>query len=108
MRLGGRDVMVKPGSRAYELYRKSRLFNEARSTVHERFRHRYELNPEYRGLLESKGLVFSGWAPDQPIVQILELPGHRFFIGTQYHPEFTSWPMSPNPLFAGFVEACTA
>lgn len=108
MRLGGRDVMIRPGSRAHELYQGSRLFNRESGTVHERFRHRYELNPEYRELLEASGLTFPGWAPDQPIMQILELPDHPFFIGTQYHPEFTSRPLSPHPLFAGFIDACLA
>ena len=106
MRLGGRDVTIDPGSRAHALYQGSVLFDPERSTVHERFRHRYELNPEYRDVLESNGLRFSGWAPDQPIMQILELPEHRFYVGTQYHPEFTSRPLAPNPLFAGFIDAC--
>ena len=79
---------------------------DGRGTIRERFRHRYELNPDYRAVLEEHGLVFSGWAPNQPIMQILELPDHPFFVGVQYHPEFTSRPMAPNPLFTGFVEAC--
>ncbi len=105
MRLGGRDVVVKKNSMAYSLYDGSALMSPA-GTVRERFRHRYELNPAYKEKLEGKGLVFSGWAPKQPIMQILELIHHPFFIGVQYHPEFTSRPMAPNPLFSGFVEAC--
>ena len=106
MRLGGRDVMVKEGTKAYELYHGSRLFDSERSVVHERFRHRYELNPAYRERIESCGMEFSGWAPDQPVMQILEIAEHPFFIGTQYHPEFTSRPLSPNPLFKGFLDSC--
>ena len=106
MRLGGRDVAIRAGTKAYALYRKSRLFDPDRGIARERFRHRYELNPKYREILESHGLEFSGWAPDQPVMQILELTDHPFFIGTQYHPEFTSRPLSPNPLFLGFIEAC--
>jgi CTP synthase len=106
MRLGGRDVQLDRSSRAFALYLGSRLLDEGKATVHERFRHRYELNPEYRERLVEAGLRFPGWAPDQPIAQILELPEHAFFIGTQYHPEFTSRPFAPHPLFGGFIDAC--
>jgi len=99
MRLGGRDVLVKEGTKAYSLY-------SNRSVVRERFRHRFEFNPEYLSLFESKGMVFSGKAPNQPIMQILELPKHKFFVGVQYHPEFTSRMLEPNPLFLGFIKAC--
>ncbi|NOZ81267.1 MAG: CTP synthase [DPANN group archaeon] len=101
MRLGGRDIEVREGTRAWELYGK-------KTRIRERFRHRYECNPEYIGRFEKAGLVFSGKAPDHPIMQILELPSHRFFVGTQFHPEFTSRPLSPNPLYLGFVRACLA
>ena len=105
MRLGGMDIVLKNDSLVYELYRGSRLL-DGRGMIRERFRHRYELNPDYRKMLEDGGLVFSGWAPNQLIMQVLELPAHPFFIGVQYHPEFTSRPMYPNPLFFGFVKAC--
>jgi len=105
MRLGGQDIVVKKGTRAFALYRDTRLM-VADSVVRERFRHRYELNPSYKAILEENGLVFSGWAPNQPIMQILEITDHPFFIGVQYHPEFTSRPMTPNPLFKGFIDAC--
>jgi len=98
MRLGGQKVMVKPGTKARELYE-----NEF---VVERFRHRFECNPKYIKTLEKGGLVFSGTTPDKRIMQILELPGHSFFMASQFHPEFTSKPLSPNPLFFGFVQAC--
>ncbi|MAG60902.1 CTP synthetase [archaeon] len=101
MRLGGRDVEVSVGSFAYSLYGN-------RDTVRERFRHRYEVDPKYISTLEEHGLVFSGKAPGQPIMQILELPQsvHPFFIGVQYHPEFISRPTEVHPLFLGFVKAC--
>ncbi|MDP2872392.1 MAG: CTP synthase [Bacillota bacterium] len=98
MRLGGRWVDIKPGTKAHELY--------GRERVRERFRHRYEANPEYIELVERAGLVFSGKAPDHPIMQILELPGHPFFVGTQFHPELISRPARPHPLFHSFVRAC--
>jgi len=99
MRLGGQIVKIKPGTLAYKLYRKREVV--------ERFRHRYEVNPAYVKILESYGLVFSGESKkDEGIMQIAELPGHRFFLGTQFHPEFTSRPLKPNPLFYGFVKAC--
>ena len=106
MRLGGRDVTLSEESKVYQLYKGSRLM-DGRGMIRERFRHRYELNPKYREKLESGGLIFSGWAPNQPIMQVLELMDHPFFIGVQYHPEFTSRPLAPNPLFLGFAEACS-
>jgi len=100
MRLGGRDVQVKPGTLA------SRLFNGA-SETRMRFRHRYEVDPQYIERLEAGGMIFSGRAPDYPIMQILELPTdeHPYFIGTQSHPEFQSRPLYPQPMFAGLVRA---
>ncbi|MCH8970231.1 MAG: CTP synthase, partial [Planctomycetes bacterium] len=70
-------------------------------------RHRYEVDPQYIDRLEAAGLVFSGRAPDHPIMQVLELPEsvHPFFIGTQAHPEFLSRPLRPEPMFAGFIKA---
>ena len=100
MRLGRHAVSLREGSRVAELYGAPR--------ADERFRHRYEFNPLYRKVLEDDGMVFSGWAPGQPIVQVAELPRHPFFIGVQFHPEFTSRPAKPNPLFHGFVQACIA
>ncbi|MBI4163525.1 MAG: CTP synthase [Candidatus Aenigmarchaeota archaeon] len=98
MRLGGHDVVVKEKSVAHKLYGSAK--------IRERFRHRYNVNTKYIDQLEKAGLVFSGQAGEKKIMQILELPNHKFFVGTQYHPEFTSKPLEPNPLFRGFVEAC--
>ena len=99
MRLGGKDVQVKKGSKAYTLY-------DDKEVVRERFRHRYEVNPEYIETLEKSGMVFSGKHPKYPIMQILELPKNRYHIGCQFHPELTSRPLVPHPLFMGFVKAC--
>ncbi|MFH1133405.1 MAG: CTP synthase [Nanoarchaeota archaeon] len=98
MRLGGRDVILRPGSKAWELYGK-------KETVRERFRHRYECNPAYIDSLEKQGMAFSGWAEGKQIMQVLELPKHPYFVGTQFHPEFTSRPLSSHPLFDGLVAA---
>lgn len=100
MRLGGYQVKIKPGTVARELY--------GRDRVRERFRHRWNVNTEYIDMLEKAGLVFSGMALQKRVMQILELPTkkHKFFFATQYHPEFTSRPLSPSPVFRGFLEAC--
>ncbi|MBN2582601.1 MAG: CTP synthase [Planctomycetes bacterium] len=98
MRLGGRDVQVKPGTLA------AKILGGAKS-VRLRFRHRYEVDPKYIEQIEAAGMVFSGKAPDQPIMQILELPEHPYFVGTQAHPELTSRPLHPSPFFVGLVAA---
>jgi len=98
MRLGGQIVRIKKGTLAYNLYRKEEVV--------ERFRHRYEVNPKYVEILEKNGFVFSGVSKkEENIMQIGELPNHKFFIGTQFHPEFTSRPLKPNPIFDGFIKA---
>jgi CTP synthase len=79
MRLGGRDIELKSKTMAWELFGR-------KDSVKMRFRHRYEVDPRYIERLEKAGLIFSGKAPDQPIMQILELPGHPYFCGTQAHP----------------------
>jgi CTP synthase len=73
--------------------------------VEERHRHRFELNNSYRALLESKGMIFSGVSPDNRLVEIAELAGHPFMLGTQFHPEFLSRPNKPHPLFTAFMQA---
>ena len=100
MRLGGQDVEIKSGTLAHKIYKKA--------NVRERFRHRYEVDPKYIATLEKNGLVFSGKHPKQEIMQILELPDKRYFVGCQYHPCFTSRPLSPNPLFYNLVKAVAA
>jgi CTP synthase len=98
MRLGGRDIALKSDTLAWKLF-------GGVDTVRMRFRHRYEVDPKYIETLTDNGLVFSGKAPEYPIMQILELPGHPFFMGTQAHPCLTSRPLRPQPMFVGFVAA---
>jgi CTP synthase len=98
MRLGALPVVIKPGTLAHHLY-ESEL-------AYERHRHRYEVNPAYSQSLLRAGLVFSGLSPDNTRVEIVELPTHRFFIATQFHPEFKSKPGKPSPVFRGLAEAC--
>jgi CTP synthase len=100
MRLGGKEIDVKPDTLAFKLFD-----NQTKTRL--RFRHRYEVDPKYIPLLEEHGLVFSGKAPGYPIMQILELPQdvHPYFIGTQAHPELTSRPLRPQPMFMGLIKA---
>jgi CTP synthase len=103
MRLGGQDVLLEPGSLASFLYGN-------KTEMRERFRHRYEVEPEYISRLQDAGLRFSGRHPKFPIMQMLELPQsmHPYFVGGQFHPELTSRPLSPNPMFMGLVAAAIA
>jgi CTP synthase len=98
MRLGGKDIELKPQTLAWKLFGKA-------DSVRMRFRHRYEVDPRYIEVLEKAGLVFSGKAPNQPIMQIVEIPSHPFFMGTQAHPCLTSRPLKPQPMFVGLVSA---
>ena len=99
MRLGGQDVQLDPESFASKLY--------GATTVRERFRHRYEVEPNYIDALQSAGLHFSGRHTKHPIMQVLELGAsdHPCFIAAQFHPELTSRPLHPQPLFMGLVAA---
>ena len=97
MNLGGQEVLVKKDSIAYKLYKSTE--------IRERHRHRFEVNPDYIDTLEKNGLVFSGYSPDKRRMEILEFPKNRFYLASQFHPEFTSLPWKPNPLFRGFIEA---
>ena len=98
MRLGEYETVLKNGTRAYDCYRADR--------IRERHRHRYEFNPAYREAFEAAGMVVSGTSPDGELVEIIELPDHPWYVGVQFHPEFTSRFLFPHPLFSGFVEAC--
>jgi CTP synthase len=97
MRLGGHDITLKEDSRAARLY-KSRK-------IRERFRHRYEVNPDYVARLEKAGMVFSGHDPTGTIMQVMELPNHAYFLGCQFHPELTSKLEEPAPLFRELIRA---
>jgi CTP synthase len=103
MRLGGKDVEIKPDTLAAKLF-------DGASQIRLRFRHRYEVDPKYIPILQEHGMIFSGKHPNQPIMQILELPSdmHPYFIGTQAHPELTSRPLRPQPMFMGLIKAAMA
>lgn len=96
MRLGGHDVVLLPGSRASRIY-------GGQSPIRERFRHRYEVNPDYVPQLEQAGLVFSGHNATGQIKQMMELPEHPYFLGCQFHPELRSKLEAPAPLFRDLV-----
>ena len=97
MRLGAYPCKAKPGSRLIELYGKD--------LISERHRHRYEFNNSYRDTVTKNGMVICGTSPDNNLVEAVELPGNRFFIGVQFHPEFKSRPNKPHPLFLGLLKA---
>ncbi len=98
MRLGAYACEVREGSIANQAYQST--------LVYERHRHRYELNNEYLRDFENNGLMASGVNPDSKLVEIMELSGHPFFLGTQYHPELKSTVERPHPLFVAFIKAC--
>jgi CTP synthase len=97
MRLGARAVELAEGTRARDLY--------GDGVVHERHRHRYEVNNVYRQQLVDAGLVVCGTFQDGKLVEVVELPDHPWFVASQFHPEFKSRPTRPAPLFRGFVGA---
>ncbi|AEF95478.1 CTP synthase [Desulfotomaculum nigrificans CO-1-SRB] len=97
MRLGAYPCKLVPGTLAHRAY--------GEEIIHERHRHRYELNNEYRAELAQAGLVFSGTLPTGKLVEIVELPDHPWFVATQFHPEFKSRPNRPHPLFRDFIGA---
>lgn len=98
MRLGAYPCDLKPGSLAAQIY-------GGKTEIRERHRHRYEMDISYEGQLAKKGMVISGKSPDKLLPEIVEIPTHPFFIGVQFHPEFTSRPNNPNPIFRAFIEA---
>jgi CTP synthase len=97
MRLGAWPCVLEAGSLAAKAYGKTE--------ISERHRHRYEFNREYEALLTGAGLNITGTTPDGTYVEIVEIPGHPFFLGCQFHPEFKSKPLEPHPIFAAFVKA---
>ncbi|MCC6408030.1 MAG: CTP synthase [Planctomycetes bacterium] len=100
MRLGSFPCRLVPGTRAAQLY--------GAELVHERHRHRYEFNNDYRARFVQAGMVLSGVNPERDLVEIVELPDHPFFVGVQFHPEFKSRALAPHPIFQGFVGAALA
>ena len=112
LRLGSYPCVIKGGTRAYALYGQTNSYvNQAENIadntimIHERHRHRYEVNNDYREELERHGMILSGMSPDKRIVEMIELKDHPYFVATQAHPEFKSRPDVPHPLFRGFIEA---
>jgi CTP synthase len=99
MRLGAQEVLLGEGSLARTLY--------GSDLIRERHRHRYEFNNNYLEQFRRAGLKFSGFSRDE-LVEIIELPGHPWFVATQFHPEFTSNPRAGHPLFTGFIKAARA
>lgn len=99
MRLGAWEAELKAGSKIRALYGKDK--------TSERHRHRYEVNNEYRSKLEKEGFKVVGQSPDNKLVEIMELEGHPFFVGSQFHPELKSRPLDPHPMFLGFIEAAS-
>jgi CTP synthase len=97
MRLGAYPCVLLPGTHAAQAY--------GAGEISERHRHRYEVNNEYRELLQNHGLVLSGLSPDKRLVEIVELKNHPYFLGCQFHPEFQSRPFAPHPLFRRFIRA---
>lgn len=101
MRLGSYPCELREGTVARRVY-------GGEAVIHERHRHRYEVNPAYHDALQDGGLVVSGWSPDRVLVEMIELPDHPYFVACQFHPEFKSRPLEPHPLFAGFARALCA
>ena len=97
MRLGADPVKLHDRTRAREIY--------GEPVIYERHRHRYEVNNHLRKRLEQAGLVCSSTSPDDRLVELIELPEHPFFLASQFHPEFKSRPLRPQPLFREFVRA---
>ena len=97
MRLGAYDCLLKAGSRVRDIY--------GAEAIRERHRHRYEVNINYKPRLEAAGLSFSGMSPDGELPEIVEVPGHPWFVGVQFHPELKSKPFDPHPLFTSFIRA---
>lgn len=97
MRLGAYACLIKKGSKAYEAYGKEH--------IEERHRHRYEFNNHFKEEYIKAGVSFAGINPESNLVEILEIPSLKWFVGTQFHPEYSSTVLHPHPLFVNFVKA---
>ena len=97
MRLGSYEARLKKDTKVSKIYKSLK--------INERHRHRYEVNINYKKNFERKGMIFSGLSPDNKLPEIVELEGHPWFIGVQFHPEFKSRPLAPHPLFSSFIKA---
>ena len=106
MRLGGWEAKVKKGTKAYELYKKYKELLNDNGLTSERHRHRYEFNNKFAEDFEKSGLTIAARSIEEGLVEIIEVPDHPFYMGTQGHPEYKSRPLKPHPIFHGFIEAC--
>ena len=97
MRLGAQVCQLEEGSQVRKIY--------GSDTVTERHRHRYEINNNYVQQLQDAGMRIAGWSADHSLVEMIELPGHPWFVACQFHPEFTSRPRGGHPLFSSYIEA---
>jgi CTP synthase len=97
MRLGAYPCKLEKGTKAFHAY--------GQTLIHERHRHRYEFNNNYRDRMKEKGMKLCGLSPDGNLVEMIELPNHPWFVGVQFHPELKSRPLGPHPLFRDFVKA---
>jgi CTP synthase len=98
MRLGGYKCIISKGSRAFEAYGKTEIV--------ERHRHRYEFNDKYLEDFRKNGMIAVGINPESNLIEIMEIPDHKWFIGVQFHPEYSSTVINPHPLFVQFIKAC--
>ena len=97
MRLGSWDCKVKKGTKTFQSYKKT--------LISERHRHRYEFNNLYRSQLENAGMIVAGESENGNLVEIVEIPNHKFFVGVQFHPEFKSRALLPHPLFSSLIKS---
>jgi CTP synthase len=98
MRLGGYKCIISKNSKAYEAYGKTEIV--------ERHRHRYEFNDKYFDDFRKNGMVPVGINPESNLVEIMEITDHKWFVGVQFHPEYSSTVINPHPLFVNFIRAC--
>ena len=98
MRLGGYKCIITKGSKAYDAYGKVEIV--------ERHRHKYEFNNKYLDDFRKHGMEPAGVNPESGLVEIIELSGHKWYVGVQFHPEYSSTVLNPHPLFVSFVKAC--
>ena len=97
MRLGSYEARLKKDTKI------SKIYNSMK--IHERHRHRYEVNINFKDEFEKQGMIFSGLSPDNKLPETIELKDHPWFIGVQFHPEFKSRPLNPHPLLSSFIKA---
>jgi CTP synthase len=98
MRLGGYKCLIKKNSKTFEAYKKEEIV--------ERHRHRYEFNNKYLEDFRKNGMKPVGVNPESDLVEIIEIPSHKWFVGVQFHPEYSSTVINPHPLFVHFIRAC--